>query len=143
MFIVVLFFSSRRRHTSCALVTGVQTCALPIYAIDYVFRQERGGKVAASGEIMQFLEREAHSPVLAFRDELVIAATAIQSLLDVGVLSKVAFDHADQAANRLRRASAVARDVSLEMSSTVEGQRSDERRVGKECVSTCNSRWST
>src|SRR3546814_9728344 len=25
------FFSSRRRHTVCALVTGVQTCALPIY----------------------------------------------------------------------------------------------------------------
>src|SRR3546814_7031539 len=29
-FISVFFFSSRRRHTSCALVTGVQTCALPI-----------------------------------------------------------------------------------------------------------------
>src|SRR3546814_5509496 len=28
------FFSSRRRHTRCALVTGVQTCALPIYAFD-------------------------------------------------------------------------------------------------------------
>src|SRR3546814_14150815 len=28
----LFFFSSRRRHTSCALVTGVQTCALPIYA---------------------------------------------------------------------------------------------------------------
>src|SRR3546814_7350521 len=27
------FFSSRRRHTSCALVTGVQTCALPISPI--------------------------------------------------------------------------------------------------------------
>src|SRR3546814_2264759 len=27
---MVFFFSSRRRHTSCALVTGVQTCALPI-----------------------------------------------------------------------------------------------------------------
>src|SRR3546814_7219980 len=26
----VVFFSSRRRHTRCALVTGVQTCALPI-----------------------------------------------------------------------------------------------------------------
>src|SRR3546814_9903750 len=26
------FFSSRRRHTRCALVTGVQTCALPIFA---------------------------------------------------------------------------------------------------------------
>src|SRR3546814_6349418 len=26
----IVFFSSRRRHTRCALVTGVQTCALPI-----------------------------------------------------------------------------------------------------------------
>src|SRR3546814_6192159 len=26
----IFFFSSRRRHTICALVTGVQTCALPI-----------------------------------------------------------------------------------------------------------------
>src|SRR3546814_8779489 len=30
VFIVFFFFSSRRRHTRCALVTGVQTCALPI-----------------------------------------------------------------------------------------------------------------
>src|SRR3546814_8022332 len=29
---VCFFFSSRRRHTRCALVTGVQTCALPIFA---------------------------------------------------------------------------------------------------------------
>src|SRR3546814_1043311 len=28
------FFSSRRRHTRCALVTGVQTCALPIWRRD-------------------------------------------------------------------------------------------------------------
>src|SRR3546814_10368316 len=28
--IIFFFFSSRRRHTRCALVTGVQTCALPI-----------------------------------------------------------------------------------------------------------------
>src|SRR3546814_5800611 len=28
------FFSSRRRHTRCALVTGVQTCALPIFRFD-------------------------------------------------------------------------------------------------------------
>src|SRR3546814_20370794 len=27
----LFFFSSRRRHTRCALVTGVQTCALPIF----------------------------------------------------------------------------------------------------------------
>src|SRR3546814_10940701 len=30
MAFVLFFFSSRRRHTRCALVTGVQTCALPI-----------------------------------------------------------------------------------------------------------------
>src|SRR3546814_992140 len=28
---MIFFFSSRRRHTRCALVTGVQTCALPIF----------------------------------------------------------------------------------------------------------------
>src|SRR3546814_18186789 len=35
LFVLVLrfLFSSRRRHTSCALVTGVQTCALPIYLL--------------------------------------------------------------------------------------------------------------
>src|SRR3546814_10755183 len=31
MLLFWFFFSSRRRHTRCALVTGVQTCALPIY----------------------------------------------------------------------------------------------------------------
>src|SRR3546814_5330864 len=30
MSVLFFFFSSRRRHTRCALVTGVQTCALPI-----------------------------------------------------------------------------------------------------------------
>src|SRR3546814_16287633 len=32
----MFFFSSVRRHTICALVTGVQTCALPIYHADGV-----------------------------------------------------------------------------------------------------------
>src|SRR3546814_3946507 len=31
IYCVVFFFSSRRRHSRCALVTGVQTCALPIW----------------------------------------------------------------------------------------------------------------
>src|SRR3546814_6085652 len=36
---VFLCFSSRRRHTRCALVTGVQTCALPIsfYGVQGIF----------------------------------------------------------------------------------------------------------
>src|SRR3546814_12786 len=47
--LLLFFFSSRRRHTRCALVTGVQTCALPICAYgkkvvadlfpDYPFRE--------------------------------------------------------------------------------------------------------
>src|SRR3546814_1035384 len=32
------FFSSRRRHTRCALVTGVQTCALPIYPLAHMHK---------------------------------------------------------------------------------------------------------
>src|SRR3546814_4869787 len=36
----MFFFSSRRRHTRCALVTGVQTCALPILAYLGISQQE-------------------------------------------------------------------------------------------------------
>src|SRR3546814_8963746 len=32
VYLFFFFFSSRRRHTRCALVTGVQTCALPIWS---------------------------------------------------------------------------------------------------------------
>src|SRR3546814_16795490 len=38
------FFLSRRRHTRCALVTGVQTCALPIYIV--VTAQKRAARLA-------------------------------------------------------------------------------------------------
>src|SRR3546814_7949600 len=38
---VFFLFSSRRRHTRCALVTGVQTCALPIFdSIDPIIRKQ-------------------------------------------------------------------------------------------------------
>src|SRR3546814_16536136 len=52
--ICMFFFSSRRRHTRCALVTGVQTCALPIWiggtghranAAHMGFAAEFGGKI--------------------------------------------------------------------------------------------------
>src|SRR3546814_2024225 len=39
----MFFFSSRRRHTRCALVTGVQTCALPILSA-----YQRDGQVVFS-----------------------------------------------------------------------------------------------
>src|SRR3546814_5557112 len=38
----VFFFSSRVRHTRCALVTGVQTCALPIYDVDAHLLEDLG-----------------------------------------------------------------------------------------------------
>src|SRR3546814_4196644 len=44
---VLFFFSSRRRHTRCALVTGVQTCALPIYQDQPI---PHGGKIRLSGK---------------------------------------------------------------------------------------------
>src|SRR3546814_5251230 len=46
---VFFFFSSRRRHTRCALVTGVQTCALPIYSEYYSVRQALKGLQAEPG----------------------------------------------------------------------------------------------
>src|SRR3546814_7779068 len=45
MFVHVLFtfffFASRRRHTRCALVTGVQTCALPIFMLSPLLAGEK------------------------------------------------------------------------------------------------------
>src|SRR3546814_12327820 len=87
---VCCFCSSRRRHTRCALVTGVQTCALPISA------------VARHG---------ADAGVVGGRGQRAVAVVAAQQRLHV----------ARAGADRLR---------------------SEERRVGKECVSTCRSRWS-
>src|SRR3546814_6302310 len=45
--LIVFFFSSRRRHTRCALVTGVQTCALPIYHAPP--QPDRSGKQLSGG----------------------------------------------------------------------------------------------
>src|SRR3546814_6056590 len=51
------FFSSRRRHTRCALVTGVQTCALPICL---------GKELAGRGVIANSLTPATfESPILA------------------------------------------------------------------------------
>src|SRR3546814_9643990 len=59
MIVFCLFFSSRRRHTRCALVTGVQTCALPIcvdldhYISDSAYTFQVG---EVSAQIKQLLE---------------------------------------------------------------------------------------
>src|SRR3546814_7083883 len=45
----IFFFSSRRRHTRCALVTGVQTCALPIFQQATALEADRGQLVDLRG----------------------------------------------------------------------------------------------
>src|SRR3546814_2769427 len=47
----IFFFSSRRRHTRCALVTGVQTCALPILISTRI-----GGVPQTNADLMRGLE---------------------------------------------------------------------------------------
>src|SRR3546814_3583674 len=49
VYVFVFFFSSRRRHTRCALVTGVQTCALPIYRARIPGRGFTGKLIRAHG----------------------------------------------------------------------------------------------
>src|SRR3546814_9773207 len=64
MSLFLFFFSSRRRHTRCALVTGVQTCALPIFIGAFVL----GGLAIATAAILFFgggrlFERTTHAVV--------------------------------------------------------------------------------
>src|SRR3546814_901704 len=57
----VFFFSSRRRHTRCALVTGVQTCALPISAVHVVHSAQGGELASESGDAAHPRERPAQA----------------------------------------------------------------------------------
>src|SRR3546814_2202135 len=100
MIVFFFFFSSRRRHTRGALVTGVHTCALPIYRGD----RGRGAK----------FERE------------------------------VTVGHAvDAVRHRTVEAERGGGRIAVEREAGARERRSAERRVGKECGSTCRSRWST
>src|SRR3546814_5608553 len=105
-FTVFFFFSSRRRHTRCALVTGVQTCALPIL------------------------------------DELMVAG-GVGELVDHRLVDEHPFGGAERLADQLlhllRRNGGHIRSLH---NVRRRRSRSEERRVGKECVSTCRSRWS-
>src|SRR3546814_9936118 len=103
-FTVLFFFSSRRRHTRCALVTGVQTCALPI------FRRGFAGRSSGGNRIGKVFKRSIRGD-LQDRQE-----THIRYLRGAGSGKMVLF--------------------------IIVGLRSEERRVGKECVRTCRSRWS-
>src|SRR3546814_2137193 len=72
--VFVFFFSSRRRHTRCALVTGVQTCALPI-------------SVAPVGAIEKLLERAGWSvdDVDLWEVNEAFACVAMFAMRDIGI----------------------------------------------------------
>src|SRR3546814_1910134 len=99
----IFFFSSRRRHTSCALVTGVQTCALPILL-------GLAALLAACGQKAETDDAAANTTAEA-----------------TGKMDAMASNMSGDMGN---------------MEMPMAGSRSEERRVGKECVSTCRSRWS-
>src|SRR3546814_12850591 len=66
LILIYCFFSSRRRHTRCALVTGVQTCALPIFT---VHRQPRYHFRA----VIQISVDQVHARSLAYHLQDVVA----------------------------------------------------------------------
>src|SRR3546814_11905613 len=118
MYSFVFYFSSRRRHTRCALVTGVQTCALPILVDAWpLVRAAR----ASAEEAAAYLQRFHHGTM-----------PANAMVAPPGVDGRIFYDESVRGFHFHRERVPLA--VAL--------KRSEERRVGKECVSTCRSRWS-
>src|SRR3546814_19084571 len=106
------FFSSRRRHTRCALVTGVQTCALPIC------------------EGAQALGRDGRADLLNMGHRpFGVAPGLVAGCRQFG-------DSILQ-----RRIAHIDHAILDRIIKTLKLGRSEERRVGTEWVSTCRSRW--
>src|SRR3546814_10165287 len=120
-FVFFFFFSNRRRHTSCALVTGVQTCALPILtsAPDSASRPPKYPPTPPAPSTR--IRIPAPSPRPRARPQTWPNAGQGQGR-DRGTLWSSEYE-------RTKAGPPVA-------------QRSEERSVGKECVSTCRSRGS-
>src|SRR3546814_9555701 len=70
------FFSSRRRHTRCALVTGVQTCALPILVASKIDRSATTRIVDWSAHVFSSIEhypkRPPHEAGVVRKDEMIL-----------------------------------------------------------------------
>src|SRR3546814_19634127 len=132
LFFFMFFFSSRRRHTRCALVTGVQTCALPISAFD------------ADGVAAVVVDLDE----VAFQGRAGVAPAAVH-LADHYLRVRGANAAGQQQSQRQPARDPVHRD-SPRTDDPAHGavpsprvpDRSEERRVGKGCGSTCRFRWS-
>src|SRR3546814_877958 len=83
------FFSSRRRHTRCALVTGVQTCALPISGMT-IDRQCSSGLMAIASAAKQVIV--AHMDVIVaggVESISMVQTSALRTEPDPGLLAMV------------------------------------------------------
>src|SRR3546814_18308483 len=118
--IVWFFFSSRRRHTRCALVTGVQTCALPIFR-----RRKRCPDRAGR------LERRPPFP----RQYDGLPA-------ELGLPHRAGPPACQGRVHIFRSAGERAVAPPFWRQAKDVWKRSEERRGGTECVSPCISRWS-
>src|SRR3546814_4955459 len=136
MFILVdvfFFLSSRRRHTRCALVTGVQTCALPIFRA--VGRKCCGWTTVRSSFPMCCNISAATVSVspTSSRGRRGTTYTSNPSTIDYGGPQPQSLD---ELARREGRDRGLQRPPQPSTPA-----RSEERRVGQECVRTCRSRW--
>src|SRR3546814_2404951 len=82
------FFSSRRRHTICALVTGVQTCALPISQLERIEIEVRKiDPVIGAGDDGDVVTRGLVVPEIALVHRLLTAEVGDRAL-DIDVRSE-------------------------------------------------------
>src|SRR3546814_3606030 len=97
VFFVVFFFSSRRRHTRCALVTGVQTCALPICSVSLASllaprsNWQRAIELSRFGQAGLGYSPISRLPALASGDwrELVVLRRVIEDIGAVQLLAQI------------------------------------------------------
>src|SRR3546814_2644767 len=110
----IFFFTSRRRHTRCALVTGVQTCALPICLASVTARTDRLRSRDARRDARQRLrdaEVRAHNAERLLersRARRPWIATAAVLLLAGLAISLWQFMRAHDALEQARRQTAIA-----------------------------------
>src|SRR3546814_1693439 len=84
-FVMCFFFSSRRRHTRCALVTGVQTCALPICVFGALARRDDDLLVWNSRGIARSKHTRYGSLATCIHDDLAVLAEFHRALQPLGI----------------------------------------------------------
>src|SRR3546814_9270169 len=102
------FFSSRRRHTRCALVTGVQTCALPISptymggGASFGWRQDNGAMVTGFGNGQEVYDTSAAISRLGFTPTMTSGSVAEwREMASEAHRQARAYEHADRKSTRL------------------------------------------